>query len=320
VGKLARALRIAFATELACYAVLFAVCAPSRGWLQTAGLALAIAVSLRAAPIVLSYAIALARASPVPPAHRAKLPALATSVLLEVAVTAFLYTVLMPFANGFQPSLRSARPFTGSTRPHVSGERSFFSNERPPVLLLHAYLCNAGSWWRLRRWLTARGHAVQALDLEPFADIDSYASVIAAQIDAICRQTGAPSVILIGHSMGGLAARAYLRAHGPRRVERVITLGSPHHGSVHAHLAPGQNGRQMRPGNAWLFALGTSEGGEFPVPVTSIYSCHDNFVAPQASSRLPGARTMPISGVGHLTLPFSRRVRQALAAALADQK
>jgi hypothetical protein len=88
---------------------------------------------------------------------------------------------------------------------------------------------------------------------------------------------------------------------------------------VLARLAPDACGRQMRPGSAWLHELEASERGTFPVPVTSIYSRHDNFVAPQDSARLPGASNIALSGVGHLTLLFSRRAYQAVAQALADR-
>jgi triacylglycerol esterase/lipase EstA (alpha/beta hydrolase family) len=116
--------------------------------------------------------------------------------------------------------------------------------------------------------------------------------------------------------MGGLVMRAYLRKHGSARVAKLVTLGSPHHGSRHAWLALGINGRQMRPGSDWLRGLADAEGGALGVPVVSIYSCHDDMVSPVSSSRLEGALNVPIPGVGHLSLAFSRRVRETLAAHL----
>ncbi len=40
--------------------------------------------------------------------------------------------------------------------------------------------------------------------------------------------TGASQVVLVGHSMGGLVARAYLRRYGGAKVRRLITIGTPH--------------------------------------------------------------------------------------------
>lgn len=62
-------------------------------------------------------------------------------------------------------------------------------------------------------------------------------------------------LLLVGHSMGGLVARAYLRRYGELRVARLITLGTPHRGSLLAHLGIGRNARQMEPGSVWLREL-----------------------------------------------------------------
>jgi triacylglycerol esterase/lipase EstA (alpha/beta hydrolase family) len=93
-------------------------------------------------------------------------------------------------------------------------------------------------------------------------------------------------VILVGHSMGGLVARAYLQRHGESRVAGLVTLGTPHQGSRLAHIGYGENARQMRPGSPWLQALAS------PAPVVDtvvIYSPHDNFVMPQSQTATAGS-------------------------------
>jgi hypothetical protein len=90
-------------------------------------------------------------------------------------------------------------------------------------------------------------------------------------------------------------------------VAKLITLGTPHHGTVTARLAAGRNGKQMVPGNAWLEQLnGTALG----VPAVSVFSYQDNIVAPQDSSVLAGAKNVSVSGMGHISMPFSRRVQE----------
>jgi len=46
--------------------------------------------------------------------------------------------------------------------------------------------------------------------------------------------------------------------------------------------------------------------------ITSIYSHHDNIVAPQASGELPGARNLAFGGVGHVALGRNPRVLAAV--------
>lgn len=185
---------------------------------------------------------------------------------------------------------------------------------RTPVVLIHGYHCSRGVWWWLRRRLEAAGWPVATINLEPvYAGIDDYVEPLARRIDAVRAATGAARVILVGHSMGGLVARAYLRRHGPACVARLVTLGTPHRGSALARIAPGRNARQMEPGNDWLRRLGEEAPG---VDTVVLYSPHDNYVVPQALLEFPGVPQQRIDGVGHLAMLFSPRVAGALLAAL----
>ena len=206
-----------------------------------------------------------------------------------------------------QPML-AARPFPGGT----------VVAERLPVLLVHGYFCNRALWHPMAARLVAAGHAVEALDLEPpFASIDDYASRIAAAVDALRARTGAERVALVAHSMGGLAARAYLRAHGDDAVACVVTLGTPHRGTVHSRFGRGRNVRQMRRDSPWLQALAAEEPRERLEKFTVVLSWQDNIVAPQAIQTLPGARTVVLHGLGHLTLAYDARVAGIVLEALA---
>ena len=186
----------------------------------------------------------------------------------------------------------------------------------PPVILIHGFSCSRAAWWFLRRKLDAAGLNVATLSLEPlYVDIERYLPQLSRRIDAVLAQTGATQVVLIGHSMGGLVARAWLARNGSERVQRLITLGTPHGGSRLAYLAPGRNGRQMEPGNEWLAALNAS--GPPPVATLTLYCEHDNYVAPSAHLQLPGARRIVLEGIGHLSLLYSGQVAGRLLAELA---
>jgi pimeloyl-ACP methyl ester carboxylesterase len=189
----------------------------------------------------------------------------------------------------------------------------------PPVLLLHGYACNGGYWRRLGRRLRRAGISHYALDLAPpGAAIDDFVPQVRAAVAMLCARTGAPQVVLLGHSMGGLVARSYLRADGAARVARLITLGSPHHGTALARLGPGANAVQMRHGGAWLAALARAEAAAGAGPaVVSLFSHHDNIVAPQDSARLAGARNLAVGAVGHVALGSDASVMQCVLAEIA---
>jgi triacylglycerol esterase/lipase EstA (alpha/beta hydrolase family) len=96
--------------------------------------------------------------------------------------------------------------------------------------------------------------------------------------------------------------RAFVRRYGHARIERAITVGTPHHGSTHAKYFIGRSVSKLRPGNAWLDALNASEGTPPAYPLISLWSWHDNMVAPQTSCILAGACNVEVIGVGHNAL------------------
>ncbi|CAM3112446.1 alpha/beta fold hydrolase [Janthinobacterium lividum] len=186
-----------------------------------------------------------------------------------------------------------------------------------PVLLIHGYVCNRGYWTQLSRQLARAGVVHDGVDLEPIgADIEQFVPQVEQAITELRARTGSDRVILVAHSMGGLVARAWLRRHGARRVARIITIGTPHHGTALANLAAGANARQMSrihgAPDAWLAQLAASETPETRALITSIYSHHDNIVAPQSSAQLPDARNLAFGGIGHVALASDARVLRQL--------
>jgi triacylglycerol esterase/lipase EstA (alpha/beta hydrolase family) len=117
--------------------------------------------------------------------------------------------------------------------------------------------------------------------------------------------------------MGGLVARAYLRRHGDAGVASVVTLGTPHRGTVHARFARGTNVGQMRRNSQWLQQLAADEPPERLQRFSVIRTWQDNIVAPQGDQTLPGATTIDFEGLGHVGLVYDRAVGEAVIAALA---
>jgi len=188
------------------------------------------------------------------------------------------------------------------------------SVERPPLLLVHGYGCSRAAWWWLRHRLEVRGWVVATINLEPiYTDIEHYVEPLARRIDEVLAATGAARLILVGHSMGGLVVRAYLRRYGAEKVTRVVTLGTPYGGSELARIGFGANGRQMVPGNDWLTRLAEDD---VSVETTTLFSPHDNYVMPQTNLILAGAQRHALDGLGHLAMLYSPRVADALLDAL----
>ena len=66
--------------------------------------------------------------------------------------------------------------------------------------------------------------------------------------------------VLIGFSMGGIICRYYLQELGGiKRVEKLFTISSPHHGSYLSYFYPGKGMKQLRPRSEFLKNLETKE-------------------------------------------------------------
>ncbi|MBK9247356.1 MAG: alpha/beta fold hydrolase [Ignavibacteria bacterium] len=69
----------------------------------------------------------------------------------------------------------------------------------------------------------------------PIDSVESWRMELEQYITLVLKRTNSEKVILIGYSMGGLASRSYLTRHiSDHRVQRLITIGTPHQGSAFA--------------------------------------------------------------------------------------
>lgn len=175
---------------------------------------------------------------------------------------------------------------------------------RLPVVLVHGYFCNRAVWRPFARHLADAGHPLLAVNLEPaFGSIDTRVPIIARAVAAA--GAGQRPVVLVGHSMGGLAIRAYLREAGHEGIAGVITLGTPHRGTRAAALGHSLDARQMRRGSDWLARLEAHEAqAAGKPPFCIVITGNDNIVYPQDEQVLPGARVLRLHGVGHLGLLY----------------
>jgi pimeloyl-ACP methyl ester carboxylesterase len=179
------------------------------------------------------------------------------------------------------------------------------------VVLLHGYLCNRGAWNLWLHRLIGEGRPFVALNLEPaFGRIDDCVPLIEEAVERITQATGLPP-LLVGHSMGGVAMRAWLRqARAPHRVHRFVTLGSPHAGTWMARFGHSPNARQLRPGHPWLQALAQDSDPAWHHHFVCFYSNVDNIVFPPLCATLPGADNRLLRGLAHVQMVLRPEVMQ----------
>ncbi len=199
-----------------------------------------------------------------------------------------------------------------------------------PVVLVPGYGGGTASLSTLERRLRADGRQVHVLVLpeEGTGDLRGAARAL-DQLVGDLEDAGAPSVDVVGYSAGGVTARLWARLHdGASRARRIVTLGSPHHGTdVAAAVGEATGGcdvacTQLQPGSSLLAQL--NRGDETPDgPVwVSVWTDADETVVPPSSGRLRGGVDVrlqdlcPGSRAGHGDLPRNPAVMGLVTAAL----
>ncbi|GIH92579.1 esterase/lipase family protein [Planobispora siamensis] len=99
-----------------------------------------------------------------------------------------------------------------------------------PVVLVHgAKSTGAVTWPVAAPYLSKQGYCVFALDYGWSRSIEESARTLGIFVDGVLQATGAEKVAIVGHSLGGLVPRAYMRFDGgAQKVAELVTLGAPH--------------------------------------------------------------------------------------------
>jgi hypothetical protein len=190
-----------------------------------------------------------------------------------------------------------------------------------PILLVHGMVDNRAIFAVLKRRLRRSGFGrVVTINYSPVTnDIRQAARDLAGEVEALVAQTGYERIHIVAHSLGGLIARYYVqRLGGDERVHTLVTLGTPHEGTLMAHLLPVQLCRQLRPRSDLFQEL--AEPTWCRTRFVAYWSDLDQLILPHGSARLEhpdlSARNVRVHGVGHMSLPLDGRVVHEISAVL----
>ena len=193
-----------------------------------------------------------------------------------------------------------------------------FDPSRPQVILVHGIWDNATRFDKMAAALAAAGWQAHAVSLTP-NDASVPLEKSAEQLGAFVDRSLGPDrhFSIVAFSMGGLVARYYLqRLDGLPRLDRLVTISSPHHGTWTADFDWMPGAVQMRPGSTFLKDLNRDVTRLEVVPFTSIWSPQDIGIQPPRSSELPFGVDVPIIGGRHSSMLTDDRVIGAVLDAL----
>jgi len=188
---------------------------------------------------------------------------------------------------------------------------------QPPVLLVPGYGGGTAGLDVMAAALRQGGRDVTVVQLagDGTGDLHEQAAVLQRAVE----ETGSPSVDVVGYSAGGVTVRLWLREYdGGSVARRIVTLGSPQHGTDLAalanDLAPGRCPaacRQLATDSDLLREL--NHGDETPEGPAwvSIWTTDDAISTPPDTASLAGAldfsvqQVCPGAQVSHGDLPES---------------
>ncbi len=201
-----------------------------------------------------------------------------------------------------------------------------------PVLLVPGYGGSVRSLEPIISRLRAAGRDATAVPLpgDGTGDLRASAQALDAAVEDALARTGAESVDVVGYSTGGVVARLWVREYGGAGLaRRVVTLGSPHHGTTVVGLASQVPGLctgaclDLTPDSDLLRRLNAGDETPDGPRFVSIWTMADELVTPPESSRLDGALNLalqdlcPGSQLSHRGLPATPVVLDTILLELA---
>jgi pimeloyl-ACP methyl ester carboxylesterase len=190
--------------------------------------------------------------------------------------------------------------------------------ETRTVVFVHGLGANRAGFLPLQTYLRALGHRWQyAVNIRRAGSVEALALQLRHDLRRAVR---GGRIDLVAHSLGGLVSRYYLQQlGGARRVDRLITLGTPHGGTHAANFLPSRLVRQLLPDGPFirhLNALPPPAG----VQVTSLVAGRDLLVQPTEAARCPFGNARRFDDLGHVELLFRPTVFSEVARILGAPK
>ncbi|MBW2460696.1 MAG: hypothetical protein JRH11_03555 [Deltaproteobacteria bacterium] len=189
----------------------------------------------------------------------------------------------------------------GRTPPRVTGERV--------AVFVHGYMAGGAVFDPLRARVE-RELGISTIDFSygPLGSFDAVLTRFAAHVEAALPE--GVQVSLVGHSLGGILARAFLHEHpGGIAVDQLLTIATPHAGTRAVRFLPVGPATALKPGSAVLSSLEEHRGKRPDVTRVALIAGADALCSPVASAgELPGAEVHHVDGVGHNEVIFDERV------------
>lgn len=163
-------------------------------------------------------------------------------------------------------------------------------HEQLPVVLVHGFGGGGQDYGKFKELLSGRGYAI---DLHEFYYAKRFGQISLAEVaDELARyiesNVSQDKFNVIGFSQGGLIFRSFAMRY-PKlasRVNAIVTICTPHHGSLLAYFWFGKGTVDLRPGSRFLRNLAEHND---KITYYAVYNPFDLIVIPGTSARFERA-------------------------------
>ncbi len=209
-----------------------------------------------------------------------------------------------------------------SLPPEIHGKKEAIAKGKAQkqelIILVPGWLDHFHSMSSLEKFLLQANKPAYTFSPQPSNGsmaISDLAQYLKVEIMSVFEETQVP-VKLVCFSMGGLIARYSLqKLECAPYCSKLITIATPHMGTMTAYVANQPGFMQMRPTSQWLISLNKNLP-KLQTPITSIWSPFDTAIIPSSSSYLPFHKNIKILSPIHALMLKDMRIHKAVLKSL----
>lgn len=174
-----------------------------------------------------------------------------------------------------------------------------------PIVFVHGLSSSSSSWDDWVADFEADGYSSSQLFAWSYDWTQSNVTTarqLATEVKSVLAQTGASKVDIVGHSMGPLSARYYLKnLGGTSYVDHFVSVAGVNHGTSVASLCGWlyTSCKEMQTGSSFLTALNSGDETPGSVSYAAYWSDCDAAIDPDTSAELSGATNVDVGCISH---------------------
>ncbi|MFD4556795.1 esterase/lipase family protein [Streptomyces sp. NPDC058469] len=174
-----------------------------------------------------------------------------------------------------------------------------------PIVFVHGLSGSASGWDDWVADFEADGYSSSELFAWSYDWTQSNvttASQLATEVKSVLAQTGASKVDIVGHSMGTLSSRYFLKnLSGTSYVDHFVSVAGVNHGTSVASLCGWlyTSCKEMQTGSSFLTALNSGDETPGSVSYAAYWSDCDAAIDPDTSAELSGATNVDVGCISH---------------------